>query len=113
MLAGLSPIHLILILTVGALVLGPIVVLVLFLRAAQGHQRPDPRAVLADRLARGVITPDEFATAMRALGLGPSSNWGPSAAPTTWGSGAAAQAPPSDRADAGGPAGWPPPSPGG
>ena len=29
---------------------------------------PDPRSVLADRLARGEITKDEFDTAMRALG---------------------------------------------
>jgi uncharacterized membrane protein len=29
---------------------------------------PDPRALLADRLARGEITRDEFDTAMRALG---------------------------------------------
>ncbi len=30
---------------------------------------PDPRAVLADRLARGEISRDEFDTAMRALGF--------------------------------------------
>jgi uncharacterized membrane protein len=112
-LEGLSPIHFILILAVSALMLGPVVVLVLFLRAAQGPRRPDPRAVLADRLARGQITPDEFATAMRALGLGPSSSWGSSAEPTTWGAGAAAQAPPSDPSAAGRPGGSAPPPPGG
>ena len=31
---------------------------------------PDPRAILAERLARGEITPGEFDTAMRALGYG-------------------------------------------
>ncbi len=41
--------------------------------AAQKKSRPpasDPRAVLAERLARGEITRDEFDTAMRALGIG-------------------------------------------
>jgi uncharacterized membrane protein len=49
-----------------------LVVLVVALRAARGRDlpsMPDPRVVLAGRLARGEITRDEFDTAMRALGF--------------------------------------------
>jgi uncharacterized membrane protein len=35
---------------------------------------PDPRAVLAERLARGEISREEFDTAMRALGYGGSNS---------------------------------------
>ena len=39
----------------------------------QGPSQPaaqDPRAILAERLAKGEISQDEFDTAMRALGYG-------------------------------------------
>lgn len=36
--------------------------------AGRKLRRPDPRAVLAERLALGQITHEEFETAMRALG---------------------------------------------
>jgi uncharacterized membrane protein len=39
------------------------------LRAREAGRQPDPRAVLAQRLALGQITPAEFETAMRALGF--------------------------------------------
>ncbi len=47
----------------------PVAIILLVVQAAR---RPpaDPRAVLADRLARGEITRDEFDTATRALGDG-------------------------------------------
>ena len=38
--------------------------------APPGPPPADLRAVLAERLARGKITPDEFDTAMQALGYG-------------------------------------------
>lgn len=39
-------------------------------RLFTGASSPDPRAILAERLARGEITPEAFDTAMRALGYG-------------------------------------------
>ena len=39
-------------------------------RLFAGSSSPNPRAILADRLARGEITREEFDTAMRALGYG-------------------------------------------
>lgn len=45
----------------------PVVVIVLLVQA--GRRPPDPRTTLADRLARGEITREEFDVAMRALGL--------------------------------------------
>jgi len=51
-----------------ALIVFAIVVGALKLVAGQRPQPPDPRTVLADRLARGEITKDEFDAAMRALG---------------------------------------------
>jgi uncharacterized membrane protein len=47
----------------------PFLAVVWVIRALRQARRPDPRAVLAERLARGEITRDEFDTAMRALGL--------------------------------------------
>jgi hypothetical protein len=47
----------------------PVIVIVWVIQALRQARRPDPRAVLAHRLSRGEITPQEFDTAMRALGL--------------------------------------------
>jgi uncharacterized membrane protein len=83
---NVGPGELIIMLIITAIVFVPIVALLLVLRAdrstpvesvalAQDASRaasPDPRAVLADRLARGEISRDDFDTAMRALGyVGP------------------------------------------
>jgi uncharacterized membrane protein len=47
----------------------PIAIVVLLVRAVR-RPAPDPRATLAERLASGEITREEFDTAMRALGSG-------------------------------------------
>lgn len=47
----------------------PVMVVVWVIQALRQARRPDPRAILAHRLSRGEITPQEFDTAMRALGL--------------------------------------------
>jgi uncharacterized membrane protein len=49
----------------------PVLVVVLLVRWARDRGRnsvPDPRAVLAERLAQGEITEEQFRTAMEALG---------------------------------------------
>ncbi len=45
----------------------PVVVIALLVRARR-RPAPDPRATLADRLAKGEITREEFETGMRTLG---------------------------------------------
>jgi len=82
MIEGLSPVHLFLMLVVAAQVAIPILIVVLIVRYFVGRSRPDPRAILADRLARGEITREQFDTAMQALGLGGPAN---PPGPTTWG----------------------------
>jgi len=83
MFEGLSLVHLFFILVIAVVEFGiPILLIVLIVRYLQGRNRPDPRAILADRLARGEITREQFDTAMQALGLvGPANPPGP----TTWG----------------------------
>jgi hypothetical protein len=77
MLEGLSFVHLLLIVVVAAEFALPVVVIVLVVRYVQGRNRPDPRAILAERLARGEITVDEFHAAMSAIAQPPaSSSWG-------------------------------------
>ena len=46
----------------------PASIVIALIRAIR-NRRPDPRTILAERLARHEITQDEFETAMRALGL--------------------------------------------
>ena len=46
----------------------PVTILWLIIRAIR-TRRPDPRTILADRLARHEISQSDFETAMRALGL--------------------------------------------
>ena len=63
-----GPGELIIILVVALLTIAlPVAVVWLLVQSARRPVR-DPRATLADRLARGEITRDEFDTAMRALG---------------------------------------------
>ena len=83
MLLGLTPVHLVFILAIAVVEFGiPILALVVIIRYVQGRNRPDPASVLAQRLARGEITREQFDTAMQALGLaGPTNPSGP----TTWG----------------------------
>jgi hypothetical protein len=73
---GLSPLHLLVILAIYALPVAFVVLLVMAVR----RRPPDPRAVLAARLARGEITREQFDTAMVALGFAPEppppSAWG-------------------------------------
>jgi hypothetical protein len=77
MLLGFSFVHLLLIFVIAAMWAIPIVILVLVVRHVQGRNRPDPRAILAERLARGEITVDEFHAAMSAIAQPPaSSSWG-------------------------------------
>ncbi len=68
-----GPGEIIVVLLIAAMIAVPILLAVLLVRAVAGRgqvsQSPDPRTVLADRLARGQITQAEFETAMRALGL--------------------------------------------
>jgi len=86
MFEGLSAIHLLFILAIAAVELGiPILALVLIIRYVQSRSRPDARAILAERLARGEITREQFGTAMHALGLSGA------AGPTAWGANGAAQ----------------------
>jgi uncharacterized membrane protein len=47
----------------------PVMILWVLVRTIRGLRRPDPRTILADRLARHEITQADFETAMRALGL--------------------------------------------
>jgi hypothetical protein len=77
---GLTPAHFLLIMMVAAV---PIALLALLVLAARSRP-PDPRVVLAGRLARGEITREEFDTAMSALGLTPDSQTAPPSGPTTW-----------------------------
>ena len=46
----------------------PVAIIWVLVRAIRSRH-PDPRTILADRLARHEITQAEFETAMRALGL--------------------------------------------
>ena len=64
---SIGPTELILVLVI-ALMVFVIVVAALKLVAGPRPAPPDARAVLADRLARGEISQDEFDAAMRALG---------------------------------------------
>jgi uncharacterized membrane protein len=67
---ALGPAELIMMLVVAFMTLAlPVAVVLLLIRAGK-RSNADPRATLADRLARGEITRDEFDTAMRALGYG-------------------------------------------
>jgi uncharacterized membrane protein len=78
-MGGIGPVELIIVALSGlftlAIPVAIVVLLVVLVRRANQAPRPpagwgpDPRAVLADRLARGEITRDEFDTAMRALGI--------------------------------------------
>ncbi len=70
---GLSPLHLLLIIAIYAVPVAFIALLVMAVR----RRPPDPRAVLADRLARGEINREQFDVAMGALGLAP--DWPPTA----------------------------------
>ncbi len=81
MVAELSPLHLLLVLVIAALVLAPVVILGMLLVAVRRREQPDPRALLAERLARGEISREDFDTAMRALAAGQasSSDWRPPA----------------------------------
>ena len=82
---GFQPVHLVFILVILAEFAIPILVIVLIVRYVMRRNRPDPRVILAERLARGEISREQFDTAMQALGLG-----GP-AGPTTWGGSGGAQ----------------------
>lgn len=70
---GIGPGEIVIVLSIAAIVAAPILLLVFLARGsarpAPSAPGPDPRAVLADRLARGQITHADFETAMRALGL--------------------------------------------
>jgi uncharacterized membrane protein len=69
----IGPAEVIVVLVEAALIALPVVLLIVVVRAVASRttarSTPDPRAVLAERLARGEITRAEFDTAMRALGL--------------------------------------------
>lgn len=72
---GVGPIEMLLIVAMSVVPFMVVLVAILWLvdRARRGRQsapRPDPREILTERLALGQITPDEFETAMRALGYG-------------------------------------------
>ncbi len=67
---NIGPTELLIVVVIAVLVVG---IAIAFLKVLAGQSRPatpapDPRSVLADRLARGEITREEFDTAMRALG---------------------------------------------
>jgi uncharacterized membrane protein len=67
-----GPAELVIVLLLAGIIAAPLAALVLVARwAARPTQPagPDPRAVLAHRLARGEISRAEFDTAMRALGF--------------------------------------------
>ena len=67
---NVGPAELLMMLVVAFMTLAlPIAVIVLLVGAGR-RAAPDPRAILADRLAKGEITREEFDVAMRALGLG-------------------------------------------
>jgi uncharacterized membrane protein len=76
---GIGPGEIIILFIIAAMIGVPILVLVLVVRgsrpvspqAGPSWGTADPRAVLAERLARGEITREEFDTAMRALGYLP------------------------------------------
>jgi uncharacterized membrane protein len=87
MLLGLSFAHLLLIFVIAAMWAIPIVAVVVILRSLRGRNRPDPRAILAERLARGEIKVDEFNAAMHAL-AGPAASrpWGDGGQPPRDGS---------------------------
>jgi uncharacterized membrane protein len=76
---GVGGLEFVVLLLAVALFAVPIILALLLARAATGRssapRSPDPRAVLADRLARHEITQAEFDTAMRALGYGSSPRW--------------------------------------
>lgn len=63
-----GPIELIAILAIVALIAIPVLLLLALLRYLSRPAAPDPAVILNGRLARGEITPDEFETAMTALG---------------------------------------------
>jgi uncharacterized membrane protein len=84
----IGPGELILVLIMFAMLGIPVVILVLVVRSMRSSPpapvpwapvtgassaAPDPRAILAERLARGEITRDQFDTALRALGFADSS----------------------------------------
>jgi uncharacterized membrane protein len=68
-----GPGEIIIVLLIAAMVAVPILLVVLLFRAVAGRGQVapslGPRSVLADRLARGEITQEEFDTATHALGL--------------------------------------------
>jgi uncharacterized membrane protein len=72
---GLTPLHLLLVLVIAAIWVVPIVVIVLAVARVRRPGPPDPRAILAERLARGEITREQFDAAMQALGIGVPPNW--------------------------------------
>jgi uncharacterized membrane protein len=69
---NIGPAELIVIMVIIAVLVAiPVLAVVLFVRWASDRGRssvPDPRAVLAERLAQGEITVGQFRTAMAALG---------------------------------------------
>jgi uncharacterized membrane protein len=70
---GVGAPELIILLIIAAMLVVPAVIVVMLVlsiaaRSSEGT-RPDPRAVLAERLANGQITRAEFDAAMRALGF--------------------------------------------
>jgi uncharacterized membrane protein len=66
---GVSPFDLLFTILIVAVYAVPVLIVLLLVRVLRAARRPDPRAVLAERLARHEITQQEFDTAMRALGL--------------------------------------------
>jgi uncharacterized membrane protein len=84
---SIGPGELMLLMIIFAMFCVPVLILVLVVRSMRGDPPApvpwtaagavpppgsDPRALLAERLARGEITRDQFDTAMSALGLGDS-----------------------------------------
>jgi uncharacterized membrane protein len=69
---GIGPAELVIIGILGLPLVLLAVVALAIMRRDRGAWVPpdDPRAVLAERLARNEITPEEFDVAMRALGYG-------------------------------------------
>ena len=70
---NVGPAELVIVLIIAAIIAIPVLLVIWLAGAARSRadqpSSPDPRAVLADRLARGDITRAEFDTAMRALGF--------------------------------------------
>jgi uncharacterized membrane protein len=69
----IGPAELVIVLLVAAMIAVPVVLVMLLARTVAARPSAptgtDPRAILADRLARGAISRAEFDAAMRALGF--------------------------------------------